>query len=85
MLTIVHPRPYKIPFMCSTCKHIHERKTYHLALDSEGYVIVSEGVLARLREINLAGMEIINEVISPPMLYLGVNGQLHHIVRFENL
>ena len=54
--------------VCPTCHTVHERKTYHLNLDDTGAVIVSPVVFERLKEIGLAGLEIVNEVAKPPPL-----------------
>jgi hypothetical protein len=87
MLTVEHPRKYMVPLMCGTCGHIHEQKTYHITVDSTGHTIVSEGVLARLREINLAGFTVANKVVSPPDIQIGFDakGKLKIVRHAEGL
>lgn len=85
--TVIHTRRYVVPLLCPVCGHPHERKTYHLNLDSEGAVIVSQTVFERLKEIGLAGMQLANEVLVPPPLTVGgaLPGRLPEIVRYEDL
>lgn len=71
--TVEHPRKYLVPLLCGTCGHPHVQKTYHLYLGSDGSVIVSETVYERLREVQLAGLELMNEVAAPPAIILDLN------------
>jgi hypothetical protein len=61
----------------------HPRKDYYLRLDSEGYVIVSQTVFDRLKEVSLAGLVFMNEVADPPTLVIGGNGHLQERVVFN--
>jgi hypothetical protein len=45
-------------------------------LDENGYVIVSTGVLERLKEIGLADLTIENEVSNPPSITLQIPGAI---------
>lgn len=88
-------RPYRVPVTCPVCSAAHGApvqhhvKTYHLDLDSEGDVIVSETVFARLKTMpGLAGLFPKNEVAKPPDLVIGMNGTGQrfgnfHIVKHE--
>lgn len=66
VLTVPHPRPLKAPFKCPICSETHITKTYHITLDNNGDAIVSHEIVARLKEVNLAGMTVENEVENPP-------------------
>ena len=75
-------RPYGQPLYCSACSSalksevVHHVKTYHLALDGEGTVIVSEGIYDRIKAIPaLGGLELMNEVAEPPPQRLEMNGR----------
>jgi hypothetical protein len=74
LYTVEHPRIYPVPFMCPTCKHAHDRKTYHLQVDGSGHVIVSETVLGRLREVGMAGFIDPQQVEKPPPINIGFGG-----------
>lgn len=50
-LNIVHHRRYTEPLFCAECDAMHEYKTYHLKLDSQGQVTVSETIYERLAEL----------------------------------
>jgi hypothetical protein len=65
-------KPYEVPHDCPTCKVQHFNKSIHLRLDSEGDVIVTEGVYEMLlREVGLAGMTAENRVDKPPPMRIG--------------
>jgi hypothetical protein len=49
--TVVHYRRYTVPMACGVCGSIHTHKTYHLRLDSQGEVVVSDTVAERLAEL----------------------------------
>lgn len=77
-LVVEHPRiRYVVPYHCLVCGIRHERKTYHLRLDGEGAVIVSETVLEHLREIGLEalGLRVENEVRRPPAQVIAMDGR----------
>ena len=59
-------RPYATPLNCPTCNTRHEVKTYHLVLDGEGACVVSPGVFAGLRQVNMGPMLVESEVPNPP-------------------
>lgn len=44
-------RYYGVPRMCTLCQRAHEVKHYHLRLDGQASVIVTDEILDRLREI----------------------------------
>ena len=75
-------RPYGQPLYCAACSTalqsdvVHHVKTYHLALDGEGTVIVSQGIYDRIKTIPaLGGLELVNEVAEPPPQRLEMNGR----------
>jgi hypothetical protein len=74
---VKHFRRYRYPFACPTCGTVHIQKTYHLNLDNGGFTIVSPEVLARLKEVGLAGLEIMNEVEKPPAITLTIPGTIY--------
>jgi hypothetical protein len=74
MLAVEHPsRKYKVPMVCNICNTTHNRKTYHLQLDGEGAVIVSQEVFKRLKEAGLPGLSYENPVGQPPAQRLNLN------------
>lgn len=78
---VKHLRRYPVPLICPTCKETHFQKTYHLNLDAEGFCIVSPVVLERLKEVGLAGLEVMNEVKRPPPITLNIPGAIHNSFR----
>lgn len=78
---VKHYRRYPVPMVCPTCNEIHYHKTYHLNLDGEGCVTVSSTVLERLKEIGLAGLEVLNEVKRPPPITLNIPGSIENRFR----
>jgi hypothetical protein len=62
----VFTRPYTRPHFCATCNELHHSKTYHLDLNHNGDVIVSETVFERLKEIGMADLTLVAEVPNPP-------------------
>ncbi len=56
---------------CPTCKLNHRNKAIHLRLDSNGDVIVAEGVYEKLLTVGLAGMEAVNQIAKPPPMNVG--------------
>jgi hypothetical protein len=74
---VEHPtRRYRVPLLCPSCGKVHEHKAYHLELDGEGAVIVSEKVFQRLREAGLPGLSVANAVRRPPTIRLQIGDQL---------
>lgn len=61
-------RPLRPPYVfCQVCGVPHECKTYHLKLDGDGTVIVSETVWANLQRLyDCGGFEAVNVVSQPP-------------------
>lgn len=76
LFLVKHYRRYPVPFYCERCKVFETQKTYHLDLDDAGTVIVSPVVFERLKEIGLAGFEIMNEVRNPPPITLKMPGRI---------
>jgi len=60
---------------CPTCLKTHARKSLHLRLDANGDVFVTPGVLETLKGVFMAGLEIGNEVASPPPMSIGAVAQ----------
>lgn len=73
--TVETPTSYPVPYDCPVCLRTHLYKAHHIDLDSEGYGMVSEGVLAELRKVGLAGLTIVNPVRKPPTLIIGGSGE----------
>lgn len=63
--------------MCDTCERQHPTKTYHLRLDDQGAVIVSETIAAELIKAGMANMTIENEVANPPPVSVGMTNKKH--------
>jgi hypothetical protein len=75
LVTVPIPhRPLRPPHLCPTCNLTHAVKTYHLRLDDQGTVIVSATIYEWLKEVGLAGFELVNEVKNPPPIRLELNG-----------
>lgn len=71
---VEHPtRKYIVPKLCGECNVPHVKKTYHLKLDGEGGVIVSEQIFHRLREAGLPKLNVSNEVLNPPHQRVGID------------
>ena len=87
--TIEHPlRPLQLPHDCFVCGQQHKVKTYHLGLDEVGSVIVSTGVLDRLKEIPfIIGKELTieSEVKDPPPITVGLNSapKKYRVVKYK--
>lgn len=64
-------RRYGTPRLCTICKVAHDVKHYHLHLDGQASVIVSPTVLARLRDIGMAGFTVASQIAKPPPLRVG--------------
>jgi len=71
MYTVETPRKYPTPYLCPICHRTHFFKANHIWLDDGGNGIVSTGVLADLKQVSLAGLEIVNEVRKPPPMTVG--------------
>lgn len=71
-------QPYREPYQCTPpelggCGLLHTFKTHHLNLDGVGAVIVSEGVLKRIKSLLLRdGFQITGEIAHPPSIGIGV-------------
>lgn len=66
---------------CNECQRPHARKALHLRLDNSGSVIVSRSVYETLRQVpQMAGLDVTNEVASPPPLALGAVESPTHLV-----
>jgi hypothetical protein len=65
------PQPYPEPYDCPSCRITHPNKAIHLRLNSNGDVFVSEGILALLQQVGLAGMEVANQVNNAPPQIVG--------------
>lgn len=50
----------------------HPRKPYHFIIDADGYVIVSETILERMKQINMGPFIIDNMVAYPPTQVLAM-------------
>jgi hypothetical protein len=55
-------------------------KTYHLALDGVGDVVVSKKVLRRLKEAGLDELEVMKEVKNPEPIVLDMGDQTKPLV-----
>ena len=63
---------YPEPYDCPACKITHQRKSIHLRLDEHGDVIVAKGIFEQLQKaVGMAGLEVANEVTSPPPMFVG--------------
>jgi hypothetical protein len=73
MLKVPDPlRPFEQPLWCARCQERHLGKTYHLDLDDQGAVIVSFGVLDRLRPLLAShDLQMSNMVAEPPPMTIG--------------
>lgn len=65
------PQPYPVVQSCPNCGKEHANKAIHLRLDGQGDVIVSVEVFEALRTAFFGGMELVNEIASPPPLRIG--------------
>lgn len=86
MFTLIHfGRPLEVPYLCSgVCNAWHHHKTYHLDLDQNGERVVSETVLERLTEADIAPLQVIGREADPPPLLVGGPAVHHHVVRRED-
>lgn len=78
------PWPGGVPHYCGTCQRDHPCKTYHLDLDDQGAVIVSQGVLDELLKVGMAKMTVKNEVTKPPPVTIGMTNKDHDRKRNPN-
>jgi hypothetical protein len=73
--TVVHlGRPYQQPINCGVCLQTHMHKTYHLGLNNDGDVIVSEVIYERLKQVGLDELKDMGIVQDPPPLVVGIGG-----------
>jgi hypothetical protein len=78
------------PRVCPSCSQpgapkSHDRKAVHLRLDANGDVIVSPDVLASLRTVFLAGMDVVNEIENPPTQLVGAVAQPTQLIVEQRL
>lgn len=67
VLAVEHPtKKYRLPYACPKCNVVHLNKVIHIAIDSEGYGIVSYETLELLRQSGMPGLTYTNEVANPP-------------------
>ena len=73
--TLIHEgRPLRAAIRCSVCGLTHHHKTYHLALDGAGEVVVSEAVFERLKEAGLDELRPLGGVRNPEPQRIVMNG-----------
>jgi hypothetical protein len=66
------PIEYPLPYLCPLCNRAEPHKSIHLRLDASGDCIVSRQVYEALRKVEgMGGLEVSNEVLTPPPLLLG--------------
>lgn len=80
---IERDRPYPSgPQVCTPpefggCGQVHQFKAHHLNLDETGSVIVGDVLFERLRPLLIqAGFAVVNEVVKPPTLGIGLAPQV---------
>ena len=69
-------RPYRVPFECPSCHLTHVFKTYHIALDSFGFSIISTEIWEKLQHIPSQPFQLSNEVAKPPPQIIQPGGPL---------
>lgn len=84
--TLVHfGRPLQHETFCGACQQLHFDKTYHLALDGVGDVVVSEVVYERVKEAGLGELKVLNEIKAPEPQVLDMNNRkIPNIISREN-
>lgn len=60
------------PLMCYMCGKAHAVKTYHVAVDSNGFAIVAMNIWKLMQKHNTAGFELSNTVAEPPDQAIGL-------------
>lgn len=76
MFTFAHnKRPYRVPYLCPLCGTSHKVKTYHVAVDSDGFAFVSVEVWNMMRRHGAHGFSLSNEVANPPAQVVGTAPQ----------
>lgn len=66
------------------CGGTHANKTYHLTIDQEGKVIVSQEIFQILSKVaNLAGFLVDDEILNPPAQTLGGRGMKLRLVEYK--
>ena len=76
-------RPYRVPYLCPMCAKAHLVKTYHVAVDAEGFAFVSFEVWDVMRRYNDGGFQLANEVNKPPAITIGWDTNGVHPVALE--
>lgn len=72
--TLIHEgRPLVAPVNCMVCGNTHFHKTYHLALDGVGDVVVSETVYERVKQAGLDELKVMKEIKKPDPLRVDMN------------
>lgn len=77
-------RPYRYPLMCAACRAVHQVKTYHVAVDHDGFAIVSPQVWRMMRDHNTAGFSVANEVATPPVQAVSLAPSHVDVIPLEN-
>lgn len=78
--TLIHEgRPVASPegIECAVCNRRHYHKTYHLALDAIGDVVVAEEVYAHVKDAGLDELKVLGEIRSPEPQRLDMNTNGH--------
>lgn len=84
MFTLRHDgRPMPVPHLCPVCHSAHLVKTYHLDLDANGERVVSETVLDRLTEADIAPLKVVGTEPDPEPLIVNGKPTAYHVVRRE--
>jgi len=58
---------------CAVCNRRHYHKTYHLALDAVGDVVVAEEVYAHVKDAGLDELKVLGEIKKPEPQRLDLN------------
>jgi hypothetical protein len=71
----LNARPYRVPILCPACGTSHRVKTYHIAVDADGFAFISHEIWEQMKKHNqFAGFELANEVERPPAQIIGTAG-----------
>jgi hypothetical protein len=85
VFTVIHHRRYTVPFACPACGTLHERKTYHLELDSNGEVVVSREIHERLRELRALPLVTVGPELNPQPITIQIGGPIQRFQVFEHV
>jgi hypothetical protein len=73
----LNKRPYRYPLACPACGTLHHVKTYHIAVDADGFAFISHEIWQQMKKFNhYAGFELANEVASPPAQTVGTGAPI---------